>query len=63
MVHLLFVHHDSLVVHATGQTTTTWRLSVFTNSTVTHGDVTSQLSGLLHSSGTLKSKKRVNWLA
>jgi hypothetical protein len=33
---MIFVHHDSFVVHTTGLSSTTWRLSVFADSTVTH---------------------------
>ena len=46
---LLFVHVDSHVVHATGQTTTSRMLSVLSDSTVTVWHVSSQLSRLSES--------------
>ena len=45
-VYLLFLHHNSLVVHATGVTATTWMLSVSPNSAMSVWDVTSHMSCL-----------------
>lgn len=42
--YLLFVHHDSFVMHTTGLSSTTWRLSVLSDSTMSHRDVSSQIS-------------------
>ena len=46
---LLFVHHDSFVMHASSKTSTTWRFSMFSNSSVTHGNFSSHVSRLLQS--------------
>ena len=43
---MVFLHHDSLVMHTTGKTTSTRRSSVLSNSTVTHGSMTSLMSRL-----------------
>ena len=43
---LLFVHVDSLVMHTTSKTATTGRFSVLTNSTISHGSVSSLMSSL-----------------
>ena len=47
--YLLFVHHDSFVVHTSGSSSTTWMLSVLSNSTMTHWHMTSHMSCLFQS--------------
>lgn len=44
--YLLFLHHDSVVMHTTGVSSTSTMLSVSTDTTVTHGHVTSHVSHL-----------------
>ena len=46
---VVFVHHDSLVMHASCKTSTTWTLSVLSNTSVSHGAAGSVFSGLLQS--------------
>ena len=48
-LYLLFLHHDSVVMHTTSVTTTTSMLSVSTDTTVTHGHVSSHMSRLSQS--------------
>ena len=47
--YLLFVHHDSFMVHASCKTSTTWTLSMLADSSVSHWNVTSHMSNLLQS--------------
>lgn len=44
---MVLIHVDSVVVLTSGKTSTTWMLSVLTDSTVTGRDVTSVLSGVV----------------
>ena len=48
-LYLLFLHHDSVVMHATSVTTTASMLSVSADTTVTHGHVSSHMSRLSQS--------------
>ena len=43
---MVFFHHDSLVMHTTGVTSTTWVLSVSADSTVSVGYMTPHMSRL-----------------
>ena len=43
---MVFVEVDSVVMLTTSQTSSTWMLSVFTNSSVTVADLASHFSGL-----------------
>ena len=45
-MHLLFLEHDSVMVHTTGVTTPTGMFSVFADSAVTHRHVTPHTSAL-----------------
>jgi hypothetical protein len=47
--YLLFLHHDSVVMHTTGISATTSMLSVASNTSVTHGNVSSHMSRLSQS--------------
>lgn len=48
---VILEHIDSLMMFSTGVTSSSWMLSVLSYSTVTHGNVASQLSGFLQMCG------------
>ena len=58
-LYLLFIHHNSFMVHTSGSSSTTWMLSVFSNSTMTHWYMTSHVSCFFQSCD-LKLMKKIN---